>query len=369
MAYITLNKDALAHNYKFLDGVMKERNIEWAPVLKLLCGHREFVKTVLDLGPEVVCDARLTNLKTVKSLNPEVTTVYMKPPPLKSIKNIVAIADITVNTEFKTIKRLSDEAQRQGKTHQVIIMIELGDLREGIMGENLIGFYERVFELPNIVVTGIGANLNCLSGIIPTEDKMIQLSLYGQLIEARFGERIRWVSGGTSVILPLLEQGQVPSGINHYRIGETLFFGNNLLTDKPFPEMRQDVLTLYGEIIEVTKKPMVPIGSMGATPSGEMIDIDPGDYGKRHERAIVDIGLLDVSKPDFIQPVDRELEMVGASSDMMVIDLNRSANKYRIGDIISFRMDYMGALRVMNSRYIDKRIISDTRYSGSSSTR
>jgi predicted amino acid racemase len=47
------------------------------------------------------------------------------------------------------------------------------------MGEELIEFYGKILSLP-IEIRGIGTNLNCLSGIMPTQDKLIQLSLYKQ---------------------------------------------------------------------------------------------------------------------------------------------------------------------------------------------
>src|SRR5699024_927963 len=149
------------------------------------------------------CDARLGNLKTIKSIKPEAETIYIKPPAKKSISDVVKYADVSFNTELLTIKWLSEEARRQNKVHRILIMIELGDLREGIMGESLVDFYRQVFELPNIEVAGLGANLNCLSGVMPSKDKLIQLSLYQQLIEAKFGKEIKAVSGGSSVMVPL----------------------------------------------------------------------------------------------------------------------------------------------------------------------
>jgi ornithine racemase len=119
-------------------------------------------------------------------------------------------------------------------------MIELGDLREGVLGENLIEFYQSVFQLENIQVIGLGANLNCLNGILPSHDKMIQLSLYKQLIEATFRVKIPWVSGGSSVTVPLLLRKMLPGGINHFRLGETLFFGNNLITGKSIKGMKSN---------------------------------------------------------------------------------------------------------------------------------
>ena len=242
------------------------------------------------------------------------------------------------------------------REHKVIIMIELGDLREGVMGEELMDFYESVFKLPNIKVSGIGANLNCLHGVMPSQDKLIQLSLYKQLIEARFNVKIPWVTGGTSVMIPLIFKKQIPAGINHFRVGETLYFGNDLFTDGPIEGMKQDVIKLYTEIIEISEKPVIPIGVMETNPSGETFEVDEENYGKTSYRAIIDVGLLDIN-PDFLISETPGIEITGASSDMLVLDLGTNPMKFKVGDLVSFKLKYMGALRLLNSHYIEKRIV------------
>ncbi|MCB0562765.1 MAG: alanine/ornithine racemase family PLP-dependent enzyme [Phaeodactylibacter sp.] len=356
MAYLTLNRKKLKQNYDFLDKLFQEGEIDWAIVTKLLCGNEAYLKEVLDLGIKEVCDSRVSNLAKIKELRPEVQTVYIKPPAKGSVEEVVRYADVSFNSETSTIKMLSEEAQRQGKTHRVTIMIELGDLREGIMGDHLITFYEKIFELPNIKVVAIGANLNCLHGVMPSADKMIQLSLYKQLIEAKFDKEIPWVTGGTSVVLPLLLRHQLPQSINHFRVGETLYFGVDLFHEKPIEGMNDDVIRLYSEIIEVTKKPKVPTGMMSANPSGETFEVDEGDYGKESYRAILDIGLLDIS-PDYLIPDDLSLEIVNASSDMLIVDLGDNPHDYNVGDLLSFKLKYMGALRLLNSDYIEKKVV------------
>lgn len=357
MAYVTLNKASLTHNYRFLQNLFQENEMEWAPVLKMLCGNKTYLDFILSLGDEQVCDARLGNLKIIKTIAPKKETIYIKPPAKDSIAAIVSCANVSFNTELTTIKWLSAEAQRQEKTHRIIIMIELGDLREGIMGESLIDFYKKIFELPNIEVAGIGANLNCLNGVMPSKDKLIQLSLYQQLIEAKFGKKIKGVSGGSSVMVPLLMKGQIPKGINHFRVGETLFLGTDLFENKTIPDMKDDVFILHAEIIEITEKPIVPYGNMENNPSGEKTVINEEDYGNMQKRAILDIGLLDVSKTDFLIPTEKDLSFIGASSDMLVLDVSKTEKNYQVGDVVSFRMNYMGALRVMNSKYIKKELI------------
>lgn len=355
MAYLKLYKDRLRHNYRFLDQIFKDNGIEWAVVTKMLCGNERFLKELLNLGVKEVCDSRLSNLKRIKEINPDVQTVYIKPPPSRSIETVVRYADVSFNSESSTIELLSQEAVRQNKTHKVTIMIELGDLREGIMGEDLMGFYKKVFELPNIEITAIGSNLNCLHGVMPSRDKLVQLSLYKQLIEATFDKKIPWVTGGTSVVLPLLFNKQLPKAINHFRIGETLFFGNDLFNDQHIEGMKSGVFRLYSEIIEITEKPKVPIGELAENPSGEMFEINEEDYGKTSYRAILDIGLLDIS-PDYLEPDDEKVEVVNASSDMLVVDLGKNEGDYKTGDLISFDLKYMGALGLLNSHYIEKRV-------------
>jgi len=355
MAFVELDVDKLRHNYQFLDRLFSRNEIKWGVVSKLLCGNTTYLQQLLDLGPEQIMDSRVSNLKTVKQLNPDVQTIYIKPPAKRAIRSVIKYADVSLNTELSTIGLLSEEAVRQNKLHKIIIMIELGDLREGIMGDTLIDFYEKIFRLKNIQIIGLGTNLSCLNGILPNQDKLVQLSLYKQLIEARFNKKIPLVSGGTSVAIPLIRINQIPSGINHFRVGETLFLGNDILNEKPYHGMKQNGIKLYAEIIELVEKPLVPTGPVGSNVAGETPEFDPSDLGKTAYRAILDIGLLDIDT-DHMEPFDKKIKLGGASSDMIVVELGNRKPKYKVGDLIPFKLTYMGILGVMNSKYIDKRI-------------
>jgi predicted amino acid racemase len=356
VAYIELNRAALKQNFEVLNKMFVQQNIEWCPVTKMLSGVDKYLELVVENGAKQIADARVSNLQKIKKIAPSVETIYIKPPAKQSIHRIVKFADVSCNTEFQTIKWLSEEAVKQNKTHGVIIMIEMGDLREGVMGEDLLNFYKNIFELPNITVKGIGTNLNCLHGVMPSQDKLVQLSLYEQLIQAKFESDIPWVSGGTSVVIPLLFRNQVPKGINHFRVGETLYFGNDLFSESPIEGMRQDVIELCTEIIEITEKPVVPVGELEANPSGEHFEINEDDYGKVANRAILDIGLLDVN-PEYLMPLDKTVSISGASSDMLIADISDTKKNYKVGDLIRFKVKYMGAMRLMQSSYIEKRVV------------
>lgn len=356
MAYLELDRKKLRHNFQFLENLFLKHNIQWAVVAKLLCGDKTFLREVIDLGIEQICDSRVSNLKAIKSINPTIETIYIKPPARRAIKGIIKYADISFNTEIDTIRRLSEEAQTQKKKHKVIIMIEMGDLREGVMWDQLIDFYGEVFEMPYIEVVGIGSNLNCLNGVLPNQDKLIQLSLYEQLIEAKFNKNIPYVSGGSSVTIPLIFKGLMPKGISHFRVGETLFFGNDIYDNKPIPEMEPDIFRLFTEIIELQDKPIIPSGELGTNLEGESFEVDEANYGKSSCRAILDLGLLDI-KHEHMFPVDKEIEFAGASSDMIVMDIGSNPKGYKVGDIVEFKLDYLGVLTIMNSVYIEKKVV------------
>ncbi len=354
MAFLTLNRAKLEENYNYLEALFQKHHISWAVVSKLLCGHKPYIEEIIKLGAKEICDSRISNLKAVKEIDPNVQTVYIKPPAKRHLEMIVQYADVSFNTQYETMQLLSDEAVRQKKKHKVIVMIELGDLREGVMGDHLVEFYASIINLPNIEITGIGSNLNCLHGVMPSEDKLIQLSLYKQLVEAKFNISIPWVTGGTSVVVPLLFQRMVPKGINHFRIGEMLFFGNNLFSGDTIPEMHDDVIKLKAEIIELYEKPKVPIGALAANPSGEILNINEDDYGKTSFRAILDLGLLDIS-PNYLIPIDEDFEVIGASSDMIILDLGDNEHNYQVGDLVTFNLKYMGALALLSSDYVEKK--------------
>ncbi|MBN1327122.1 MAG: alanine/ornithine racemase family PLP-dependent enzyme [Candidatus Cloacimonetes bacterium] len=355
MAYLIMDTHKLKHNFIFLNELFTSNNIKWAIVSKVLCGHELYLSELLKLGLNQICDSRLSNLRNIKHINDQIETIYIKPPSRRLASSIVKYTDISVNTEVSTIKTLSKAARKQNKIHKIIIMLEMGELREGVLREDFIKFYEKVFKLENIEVVGIGTNFSCLYGVLPTADKLIQLSLYEQLIEAKFNRNIPFVSGGSSVVIPLILNNTLPKGINHFRVGETLFFGTDLFNDDLIEGMKYDIFKLYAEIIELSEKPTVPSGNMGTNVEGKRYEFDQKIIGEKSYRAIIDLGLLDVDEKH-IWCSDKNVNFAGASSDMIVIDLKNNPDNYKVGDLLEFYMDYMGLLRLMNSRYVEKRI-------------
>ena len=356
MAFLNLYRENLRKNYEFLREKFNEHGVAWGAVSKMLCGNEIYIRELINLGVDEIHDSRISNLAKVKDINPSIKTVYIKPPSKRNLADVVKYADVSLNSELNTIRWISQEAVRQNKNHQIIIMVETGDLREGVMGEVLIDFYEKVFHLPKVEIIGLGTNLNCLNGVLPSADKLVQLSLYKQIIELKFDKEIPWVSAGTSVTIPMMLNHQLPKGVNHFRVGETLYFGANLIDESTIEGMNDGVFELCTEIIEMQEKPLLPIGTLSTNPQGEVAEIDESLYGQSSFRGILDIGLLDVDPKYLIYDKD-EFEVLGASSDMLILDLGKNPKNYKVGDLMRFKLKYMGALAILNSYYIEKRVI------------
>ncbi len=365
MAELIIQKEKIKTNIKTLSDYFEKKDIYWSLITKVFSGDLEFLNHILT--PDVikkidsVGDSRLSSLKNLKAVNPNMKTIYIKPPAKIYADEIVQFADVSLNSSLSTILTLNESAKKLSKIHQIIIMIELGELREGVKRSDLMEFYEKVFNLTNIEVIGIGSNLGCMYGVEPNYDKLLQLSLYKELISAKFNKALHYISGGTSISLPLIEQNQIPKDINHFRVGEAAFFGISPLNNKVFLNLATDTFEFTANIIELEEKKMVPDGIISDANIGHTASYHEAQINETTTKAILDFGMLDVDKSD-LEVVDQTIQFVGITSDMMVIDLGDNikedgTQKYRIGDQIRFIPNYMAVARLLNSKFISKKFI------------
>ncbi len=358
MATLTINTDKIISNVKKLNKYLTKNNIQWSLVTKMLCGYKPALEKIITddslLNVHSIGDSRISNLKIIKEIKPSIVTMYIKPPALNQVKNVVKYSDISLNTSLRTIDKIDKEAEIQNKKHRIIVMLEMGELREGILRDDIFNFYEKIFDLKNIEILGIGTNLGCMYGVEPTYDKLIQLSLYKQLIETKFNKKLEIVSGGSSITLPLIDQQKIPKGINHFRIGEAALLGTSPLENKRFRDLTTDTVDFSAEILESYKKEMMPDGTMGEAAIGQIAELDY-DEAKESYRCIVDFGQLDVDANN-LTPKDDRVRFVGTTSDMTVYDIGQKGEGFNVQDQIHFWPNYMSIARLMNSRYMSKKI-------------
>ena len=363
MSTLEIRTDRIIRNIEKLNIFLSRHNVQWTLVSKVLSGHRATLEKIVThdamSGVHSVGDARLSSLKTMKQIRPDLVTMYIKPPAIRNVESVVKYADISLNTYYKTIHALNDAARKQDKIHKIIIMVELGELREGIIRDHILNFYESVFELPNIEVIGLGTNLGCMYGVEPSFDKLIQLCLFEELIKAKFHTELPFISGGSSINLPFIARKKMPARVNHLRVGEAAFLGTSPYNNKKFKNLSVDAFEFRGEVIEFYRKENEPDGIISDAAIGHTAEeeIARSQTDNMSYKAVVDFGLLDVSIED-LTPKDKAVKFVGTTSDMTVfaVDVPKGKKpKYRVGGTIKFKLSYMGVARLMNSKFVTKR--------------
>ena len=345
----------IAENALEIIHLCHSHGIQVACVGKVVCAHPEVMKTLEDCGADMLADSRLENLATIRKTGTRLPLMLLRIPTPSRLAEVVQLADISLVSDAKTIKHISDTAATLNKRHKIILMIDLGDLREGIWPDKTEGVLRGVMSLPHLEVIGLGANLACYGGVIPTTEKMQQLIDLRMEMEKTLNISLPVLCGGNSANLPLLLAGGMPPEINLLRIGESILLGRNVLDRSPLPGTRQDSFQLVAEIIELERKPSIPIGKRGQDAFGGEPDFI--DRGVR-KRAICNIGRQDVVI-DNLTPVDQGIIILGGSSDHLLLDVEDARHPYQTGDEVAFLPGYGALLAASTSPYVRKMVVEE----------
>ena len=346
---LEISLDKLTHNTQVVTGMCNRQGIRVAGVTKVFCGHPKIARAMVDGGIDILADSRLENLKKLREF--PLPKLLLRLPMISQAKAVVECADISLNSEIETIKALSEAAIAQSKSHKIILMFDLGDLREGIFDENeLFHTVEQLLRLKGVILIGIGTNMTCFGGVIPTPKNLSRLTRQTRAIESRFNLHLEVVSGGNSSTLYLIEEGGMPEGINQLRLGESIVLGRETAYGRQLRGTYNDCFRLIAEIIEIKDKPSSPIGEVRLDAFGDRPSFV--DKGIR-KRALCAIGKQDVGISDII-PDDEGLALLGASSDHLILDVTECDRTHKVGDLVSFCLTYGGILSSMTSEYVAK---------------
>ena len=346
---IEINLSKLKHNVKTITDKCKENGIKVAGVTKVFCADKKLVKAYVDGGVSYLADSRLQNFQRLKDFS--LPKILLRLPMISEAEEVVKYADASLNSEIETIRALSREAVKIGKKHEIILMVDLGDLREGYFYEDdLYKSAEEIKKLEGVELIGIGTNLTCYGGVIPTPENLGRLVEIKNNLEKNHDVKLKIISGGNSSSIPLLYDGTIPEGINNLRLGESLVLGRETAYGKDIEETFNDVFKLVIEAIEIKDKPSLPVGEIGKDAFGNVPVFE--DKGIR-KRMICAIGRQDLL-PDDITPYDKEITVIGSSSDHLILDITNSKIKYKVGDKLEFGLKYGGILRGMTSEYVKK---------------
>ena len=347
---VIIDRDKLAFNLRTLIKFYGERGMSITPVTKGVCGSVEIARMLSREKIHSIGDSHLENIEKMKKAGVDAKFMLLRAPMRHEISRTAELADFSLNTEIETIRRLDQAASALGRKHAVILMVELGDRREGIMPDDLNAIGEEVAKLNNIRLAGIGANLTCLNGIKPTAEKMDALGDLAARVETITGAPLEIVSGGNSSSYQWAESVNNGGRINHVRIGESFLLGSDPITQSGIAGLKMNAFTLQAEVIESKVKPSAPDGEMTYDAFGNVPEIvDEGET----PRAILAIGQQDVDASGCI-PVDEHVQIIGVTSDHMVL---RTREPLKVGAVVSFHLKYRALLPLMVSPYVQNEYV------------
>jgi len=341
----------IAHNARALMALYGSKGISITGVTKGVCGLPAIASILLQAGINTLADSKIANILRMRKSGIRTAFLLLRTPAMSQVEEVIQYADISLNTELTVIDALSRCARKSGKCHRIILMVDLGDLREGILPSDLEDVVSEVLKYEGVRLTGLGANLACFGGVQPDEDKMRLLCSLVEKVEKKFGISLEIVSGGNSANYSWFTTTKDVGRINNLRVGESLFLGRETLYRNPVPGLYTDAFTLVAEVIESKIKPSIPEGDLCQDASGRIPQFK--DRGLIR-RVLLNIGLQDVQVAGLFPRMD--VEVLGATSDHVILDAKE--RDLQVGDEVAFDLSYKAFSTAMASPYVEKTLLS-----------
>ncbi|GAY08362.1 alanine/ornithine racemase family PLP-dependent enzyme [Pseudonocardia sp. N23] len=337
----------IERNTRILVDRLSAVGIRVTGITKAALGSPGIGAAMLRGGASGLGDSRVPNLARLAGSDTSSRRTLIRSPMLSQVAHVVGVADVSLNTESVVLDALDRAASGQRRTHGIVLMVELGDLREGIAPDDVSEAVRAVLGHPSLRLVGLGGNLACQNGVVPDDRNMGVLTALVDTVEVRHHISLDVVSGGNSANLGWALATHEIGRVDELRLGEAILLGVDPLYRTPIPGLHTDAFSLVAEVIEVAVKPARPWGDRAQAAYGE----PPARTGTGTVRqAILAIGHQDVDL-DGLQP-PAGITILGMSSDHLVVDHGDHA--MAVGDEIDFGVGYGALVRAMTSPFVTK---------------
>lgn len=352
--HVLVDTKKIEENARHLVSVCEQAGISVMGVTKGVCGAPPVARAMLNGGVHSLGDSRLQNIERMKNAGINARFCLLRVPTPSEARFVPDLCDMSLQTEPAVARMVAARAREIGSVHQVILMVDVGERREGVMPERVVEVCREMASLEGIELVGLGTNVACYNGVLPTYENVRILVDLAREVRDRLGIELPVVSGGNTATTVLLEKGQMPRGVTQLRIGEGIILGTDISASRTIPGIHQDTIILRAQVAELQRKPSAPEGRRGLNAFGLCQVVEDRDV---RLRGILAIGRQDV-EPSGLKPLEKGVQIVGASSDHTIIDLEDYPGAIRVGDVLEFGINYPACLRLMTSPYVQKFYVS-----------
>lgn len=347
----------------------RARGLTLLPVTKLFQSRPDLLKAIDHPALHQVADVNSANLVR---LDPRRQTgrVLLRPRRQDAAATAAGATRVFLSDPDLALRLSQARQSQKAKTPlHVTLMIEAGDLRDGVPLEQVPEVADQIARLPGLELTGLGLNLGCLHGALPSPGGLDRVAQTLRRAREKTGLPLPELSLGGTVTWDFLKQQNLPPEFTELRLGEAFLFGWNTSLRSPVPEMEAGVFRLDLEVLEVWTKVVHGLPDRRAgrrvdqLPAPEPDDDQPTGFNAFGEparepftgprrRAVLEGG-ENIAPYRSLTPLQPGIHLVGETHEYLVADCQEASPAVQPGMILNFQPAYEAVARCFLSPYLD----------------
>ncbi len=344
MAFLEIRRENIAENTQKVLSLASREGMGLSVVTKFCLSDAFMLDLLAENGISSIAEANMASFSRAECsrLNLKTGVIKTRLSDINTIHGGGFVPYVLYVSDEVLLRAVA--ALPGNKKPRVFLIAEIGDFRDGFYLDDMRGVLERN---PNANICGISANFGCLSGKMPTIEQIAEIRRTADDL------RLSEVSIGGTVVYALLKSGAFKGLATQVRMGEALFFGYDSSSGTPLEGLKRGAFTLYGEILEIREKDVVPpsgggLNAFGGSPA-------PRPYGRRR-CAVMDFGAL-VSLSGDLVPLDPDVVFCGQTYDFTVADITNSTESYYTGGFMPFCAEYAACARAFMNPFVEKHYV------------
>jgi len=346
---LTIDLDLVRANARAISTRLRKTGIELVGVTKAVDGEPAVGQALLEGGCAGLADSRLPAMTRLaaRALAP---LTFIRAPQPDEVETVAQVADRVLLSRPEIARGLGERAP--GYPIEVLLTVDLGDRREGVLPEHAAAVAAELAGLPHVSLAGVAVNFACLSGQLPSHELFARAEeVLGALADSCATEPLLSI-GGTCCLQYV--DGYRPRFRTELRCGVALFHGWDIVSASAIEglEPRDPVLT--ATVLECYRKPPAPEGLLGRDAFGRKPDVRLPQEDAWY--ALLYVGRRDC-EPHGMRPLIEGAWIAGMTSDVAVLV---APEPLEAGDEVSFAVDYEALVRAVTSPFVTKRCIGAT---------
>ena len=338
---LTLDLDGITTATETLAGRLLDAGFTLVGVTKAVDGAPAVGRAMLEAGASGLADSRLPALVRLAA-HALAPLTLIRPPQRDELELVAQVADRLVLSDADTARRLGECAP--GAPLEVLLAVDLGDRREGVLPEDAAVVARRLAVLPGISFTGIAVNFACLSGQLPSQALFAAAEDVLAAVVGDCAAEPLLSLGGTCCLQHL--DGYAPRFATEIRSGGGPLYGYDFVSGAPLDGVERRDPVLAAAVLECSRKPPAPPCEVGLDAFGHVPGADlPGDDAWY---ALVALGRRDCD-PAGLRPLLQGAYVAGMTSDVGVVIVPEPVPP---GSELSFAVDYDALVRAVTSPFV-----------------